>query len=283
MKKVKLSFVAVTILLGAAAGCSPSATTSSEPPSGKITIRGSNTVGEKLVPELIAAYQKEHPTAVFDLEAKGTSYGFGALVGGFCDIAGASRTPNKNELEVAQYHNVELDDHPIGFYGVAVVVNSGNAVNDLTKAQVRDLFTGAITNWSAVGGPDAAVHRFIRDPVSGTYLGFKELAMENQDYAPPQDLFTNYEEIIAAVSKDPDGIGYSSPELANQPGVKVIAIGGMKPDEATVNSGTYPYARKLHLFTNKERETPETLDFIQFVLSPAGQKTLAQAGDLPLQ
>src|SRR5271157_5032402 len=82
------------ILLGlAVAGCPSGNRTASGPENeltGKITIRGSNTVGEELAPWLIAEYKKEHPTANFDLLTKGTSYGMGALMGGFCDIAGAS-------------------------------------------------------------------------------------------------------------------------------------------------------------------------------------------------
>ena len=270
------------ILLGVVAGCSPSAPPTAAAPSGKIVIRGSNTVGEELAPRLIAEYKKDHPKAEFDLESKGTSYGFGALVGGFCDIAGASRQPNKDEQEVAQFRNVELDDHVIGFYSVAVVVNAGNSVTNLTKEQVRDIFTGAITNWSAVGGADAPVHLFIRDPISGTYLGFKELAMENKAYGSEQNLFTNYAGIVEAVKKDANGIGYSSIELVANSGVKAVSVGGVAPEVAAVNKAEYPYARTLHLFTNKGNVTPETLDFIQFVQSENGQKVLAEAGDTPV-
>jgi phosphate transport system substrate-binding protein len=205
----------------------------------------------------------------------------GALMGGFCDIAGASRLPDKEELEVAQYRNVELNDHIVGAYSVAVVVNADNSITNLTKEQAREIFTGVITNWNAVGGPDAPIHLFIRDPVSGTYLGFRELAMENKPYASEQNLFTNYLGIVEAVAKDANGIGYSSFELAKNTGVKPVSIGGIEPSAASVNNGEYPYARTLHLFTNKEKETAAALDFIQFVLSPAGQKVVAEAGDVP--
>jgi phosphate transport system substrate-binding protein len=271
------------ILLGVLAGCSPANPPTTEaPPSGKITIRGSNTVGEELAPALITEYKKAHPNAVFDLESKGTPYGFGALAGGFCDIAGASRLPSKDEAEVLQFRNTELNDHVIGAYSVAVVVNAANPVANLTREQVRDLFTGVITNWSAVGGPGAPVQLFARDPISGTYIGFKELAMENKPYAREQNLFTNYQGIVAGVAKDADGIGYSSLELAASSGVKAVSIGGIAPGVESVNSGEYPYARKLHLFTSKGHEAQAALDFIQFVLSERGQKILAETGNTPL-
>ena len=271
------------ILLGVLAGCSPANPPTTEaPPSGKITIRGSNTVGEELAPALITEYKKAHPNAVFDLESKGTPYGFGALAGGFCDIAGASRLPSKDEAEVLQFRNTELHDHVIGAYSVPVVVNAANPMANLTREQVRDLFTGVITNWSAVGGPDAPVHLFARDPISGTYIGFKELAMENKPYAREQNLFTNYQGIVAGVAKDADGIGYSSLELAASSGVKAVSIGGIAPGVESVNSGEYPYARKLHLFTSKGHESPDALDFIQFALSERGQKVLVETGNTPL-
>ena len=278
-----LGSLTLLLLLG---GCSQKpepgniATDAKDP--GTVVIRGSNTIGEELAPQLIAAYKKEHPSARFDLETKGTPYGMGALMGGFCDIAGASRLPSKEELEVAQFRNVELNDHVIGAYAVAVVVNAGNAVTDLTKEQVRDIFTGVIQNWKDVGGVDAPIHLYSRDPISGTHLGFKELAMENKSYASPQNLFTNYDGIVGALAKDPDGIGYSSFELVASPGVKAVTIGGVAVTFAAVNQGKYPYARTLHLYTSRGKETVATQDFIQFILSPTGQAVLTKAGYVPL-
>ncbi len=248
---------------------------------GKILIRGSNTIGEELAPKLIREYKKDYPSASFDLETKGTSYGMGALMGGYCDIAGASRLPTKEELEVAQFRNVELNDYVIGAYSVAVVVNATSPVTSLTKEQVRDIFTGVITNWSAVGGPDASIHLYARDPISGTHLGFKEIAMENKPYADSHNMFTNYTGIVEAVAKDATGIGYSSIELATSTGVKGVSIGGVAPTIASVNKGEYPYKRTLHLYTNKTKETPATLEFVQFIQSAAGQKVLTEMGYVP--
>lgn len=266
------------------AGCSEKTT---PPPGaeagtdGKILIRGSNTFGEELAPQLIAAYKKEHPAATFDLETKGTAYGMGALMGGYCDIAGASRLPSKEELEVAQFRNVELNDHVIGAYSVAMVVNAASPVTNLTKDQVRDIFTGAVTNWSQAGGMDAPIHIYGRDPISGTHLGFKEIAMENKPYADGHNLFTNYESLVAAVAKDPNGIGYSSIELTTAPGVKGVSIGGVAPTIEAVNKDQYPYKRVLHLYTRKGKEKAAAVDFIQFIQSAAGQQALTKAGFVP--
>jgi len=284
---MKIKKIAGYILLGLiASSCSQNqpAAQQSELPGDKIVIRGSNTVGEELAPALIAAYKKENSKTQFDLESKGTSYGFGALVGGFCDIAGASRPLNPDESEVAQSHNVQLNDYVIGAYAVAVVVNEKNPVANLTKEQVRDIFTGAISNWKAVGGPDAPIHLYIRDPISGTYLGFKELAMENKPYAADPKMFTtstNYAGILNAVAADADGIGYSGIYTGKTAGAKSVSIGGIEANAANVNDGKYPYARTLHLFTNKGNERPVAMDFVKFVQSAKGQDVLAQLGDVP--
>ena len=247
----------------------------------KITIRGSNTFGEELAPRLIAEYRKEHPAVVFDTEYKGTTYGMGALMVGRCDIAAASRPVSTNELQLGKDRDIEFNDHVIGAYSVAVVVNAGSPIGSLTRDQVRDIFTGAVTNWKEVGGPDAPIHLCSRDEISGTYLGFRELAMENKPYALGLKAFTNYLGIIQKVAQDANGIGYASIDLAGKDGVKAVAIGGVAPTIASVNGGQYPYARVLHLYTDTPKESATTRDFIQFVQSKHGQEILTRVGFVP--
>ena len=248
---------------------------------GKIIIKGSNTIGEELAPHLIAEYQKDHPAAQFALDTKGTGYGMGALMGSQCDIAGASRLPTKEEQELAKLRGVVLNDYTIGAYSVVVVVNAKNPLANLTRNQVEDIFTGAVQNWKDVGGTEGPIHLYVRDPISGTYLGFRELAMDNKPYAATSNLFTNYEAIVKAVAQDPNAIGYSSTASAGNDGVRVVSISGVQPSTASLNKGQYPYARVLHLYTDKEKESPATHDFIQFVLSAHGQQVLSQTGFVP--
>lgn len=221
ISKKSASFGGLTlILLGVlVVGCSGGKTE-------KIIIRGSNTVGEELAPRLLAEYQKEHPNVAFDLEFKGSTYGFGALMVGRCDIAASSREVTTNELDMAQSRGVAFNEYIIGTYSVAVIANAANPVSNLTTDQLRDIFTGAIKNWKDVGGIDAPIHLHIRDPISGTYLGFQELAMAKKPYALGVKTHTNYADIARAVGNDPDSVGYSSIELATSTGVKPVSIGG---------------------------------------------------------
>ncbi len=278
MKRISYSIcfclLAVGLLLS---GCSEG-----DGKAGKVlVIRGSNTIGEELAPRLIAEFKKENPKVDFDTEFKGTSYGLGALMVGKCDIAAASREVTANELALSPDLKMEFKDYVIGYYSVAVVVNPGNPVTNLTQAQVRDIFTGTIQNWKDVGGADAPIHLYIRNPVSGTYLGFQELAMEKKPYGLQPKALMSYGEIVKEVAKDAGGIGYASIDPAQQAGAKAVAIDGITPAAATVNQSKYPYSRVLRLYTNKAVETPDAGKFTQFVQSPRGQAILSEMGYVP--
>ena len=253
------------------AGCSPSTPQN-------IVIRGSNTIGEELAPALIAEFKKQHPAVAFDLEFKGTTYGFGALLVDRCDIAAASRVASTNELELARGRGIELQEYVIGAYSVAVIVNSQNPVDSLTLDQTRDVFTGAVQNWKELAGPDAPAHLYVRDPISGTYLGFQELAMQNKPYAQGLKTLTNYVGIAQAVARDPGGVGYVSFDQTSRSGLKPVAINGIPPTAQTVNTAQYPYERVLRLYTNKGRESDVVREFLDFVQSPRGQEVVAKMG-----
>lgn len=276
-----LRSVGLLLLIFVLAGCPAGKQSPAPGTEGRIVIKGSNTIGEELAPRLIAEYKKEHPAIVFELESKGTAYGFGNLLAGPCDIAAASRVANQTELQLASSRGLELSEHVIGSYCVAVIVNAGSPVENLTRDQVRDIFTGAVQNWKDVGGPDAQIRLYIRDPISGTHLGFRELAMENQPYGPNPNVFTNYAGITQAVAQDANGIGYSSLDLANKAGIKAVSIGGVAPTGAAVKTNQYPYARVLRLYTKKGKETLAVSEFVQFVESARGQVIVEQMGFVP--
>ena len=210
---------------------------------------------------------------MFETEFKGTTYGFGALFVGRCDIAAASRDASTNEVAMGRDRGIELHNEEIGTYCVAAVVNAANPVANLTREQVRDLFTGAVQNWKEVGGPDASVHLFIRHPVSGTYLGFRELAMEDKPYALGAKTCTNYADIVQAVAGDANGIGYTSFQLAAKSGIKAVSIGGAVPTAASVRQGRYPYARALRFYTNKAAEAPRRASSLTLFNHPAGKRS----------
>lgn len=276
-----MRMVATTVLVTLISGCPAGKEETPSAGGDKVLIRGSNTFGEELAPRLISAYKKDHPKAEFDVECKATVYGFGALLGGRCDIAAASRPPLKDELELATLRGVQMNDYQVGYFAVAIIVNSGNSVTGLTKEQVHGIFTGRIRNWKEVGGPEGAIALYIRDPISGVNLGFKELAMSNNPYAPEAKLLTDYAAIVKSVAADPNAIGYCGLDSAAVPGLKALPVGGVEPGSTTVHQGTYPYARPVQLHTAKGRESDITKEFIKFVQSDAGKEVILHTGFTP--
>jgi len=277
-KKVNAScFLAILIL----AGCSKQEQQSGPAPASlgpRLVLRGSNTIGEELGPRLITEYKREHPEAVFDLEFKGTSYGIGNLMGGFCDIACASKAVVPAQQAIARERGVEFKDYVLGSYAVAVIVNAANPVSNLTSNQVLALFTGSATNWNQAGGPDRPVHLLIRDPISGTHIGFKELAMANREYDSGARPLTNYQAIIEAVANDQNAVGYCGLDMVKRTDVKVASIDGVVPSIPSINQQKYAYARVLRFYTDAGKERPEAKRFIDFALSSRGQEILSQMG-----
>jgi len=246
-----------------------------------VVIKGSNTFGEELGPKLIRAYRQAHPGVEIELESKGSATGFAALLAGECDIASTSRIAIEDELRLARSRGIAMNHYTVGYYGVAVLVHDANPLRSLSDTQVRDIFTGAVSTWRDVGGEDHAIHLYIRDPVSGTYLGFQELAMERQPYAESAKQLGSYREIAEAVKKDPYGIGYGGMHVAAEAGLHALSINGMPVSTTSVNEGLYPYARLLRFYTNAEGESKEAKRFIRFVRSKDGKAVLQDMGYIP--
>lgn len=247
----------------------------------KAHIEGSNTFGEELGPALIKAYQVKHPETVIELGSDGTGTGLTALLNGTCDVAAASRVANEDEHRLARARKLRLSSHFIGTYGVSVITHERNPIRALSDRQVRDIFTGKITNWKDVGGRDAPIHLYIRDASSGTQLGFRELAMADLPYAASVKTFLSYPDIIAAVADDPNGIGYTGMTKETPKGVRTLLINGIPANSMAVNEGLYPYARGLRFYTVNGRGTTASRSFIRFVRGTEGQAILEQMGYVP--
>jgi phosphate transport system substrate-binding protein len=247
----------------------------------KVSVKGSNTFGEKLGPALSEAFSRKNPAIAVQIESKGSGSGIAALLDGACDIASSSRVLTEDEVRLAKSRNIRLDNHVVGYYGIAVVVQANHPVKALTDKQVEQIFTGAITNWKQVGGPDLAIVPYIPKPTDGTYLGFQELAMAKKPYAATAVAKDHYHEIAEAVANDPGGIGYVSLNVMKETGLHGMLINGMHPSTIAVIEGLYPYARMVRLMTNHEKTSREARRFIRFIQSKEGQKIVEKTGFVP--
>jgi phosphate transport system substrate-binding protein len=248
----------------------------------KLVIKGSDTLGAKLVPQLAEAYKASHPGITFDIAAEGSTTGIAAIIDGTADIGMASRRAFDTEVSAASANGRTLKPTIVAYDGIAVIVNTSNNVSHLTKPQIEGIFAGEITDWSAVGGSPGAISIYTRNTSSGTFSDFKKMAMSGKDYASTSQKMAGNEEIASEVGKNPAGIGYVGMAYLTASGVKAVAVNGVKPSIATVQNKSYPISRSTFYYTNGA-PTGEAKAFLDFTISPAGQRIVEQVGFAPLK
>ena len=147
---------------------------------------------------------------------------------------------------------------------------------------MEQIFTGDVTDWSAVGGSGGKISVYTRNTSSGTYSDFKELAMKKRDYAGGSQKMAGNEQIASEVGKNPNGVGYVGMAYIKAGGVKAMPIDGAVPTTKSVQAHTYPYWRPTFYYTNGD---PSGLakDFVDFTVGPGGQRIVAQVGFVPIK
>ena len=140
----------------------------------RLVIKGSDTLGAKLVPQLAEQFKAQHPGTTFDIAAEGSTTGIAAIIDGTAQIGMSSRRAKTSEVGAAASKGKHMKPTIVAFDGIAVIVNSANPIKGLTKKQVEQIFTGDVTDWSAVGGSGGKISVYTRNTSSGTYSDFKE-------------------------------------------------------------------------------------------------------------
>src|SRR6202165_349667 len=255
---------------------------STEAHADRLVIKGSDTLGAKLVPQLAEHFKAQHPGTTFDIAAEGSTTGIAAIIDGTADIGMSSRRAKSSEVGAATAKGRTMKPVIVAYDGIAVIVNSANPVKSLTKKQVAQLFTGDVTDWSAVGGSGGKISIYTRNTSSGTYSEFKELAMKKRDYAGSSQKMAGNEQIAAEVGKNPNGAGYVGMAYTKASATKVVPIDGAIPSKESILGKAYPYARPTFYYTNGE-PTGLAKQFVDFTISDAGQKIVGQVGFIPIK
>ncbi|MEW6052104.1 MAG: phosphate ABC transporter substrate-binding protein [Candidatus Zixiibacteriota bacterium] len=249
-----------------------------------ITIKGSDTMvrlGQRWAEEYMAL----NKTAVIQVTGGGTGAGVAALLNSGTDVCQASRDLSAREFELASKKRIAPLRITVALDAVAVYLHKANPVESLSLGQLRGIYTGAITSWRDLGGPDHRIVLYSRENSSGTYVLFREVVLKNHDYAPEAQTLPGTAAVINAVAHDRYGIGYGG--IAWESNVKHAMVkptdtsAAVSPTDANVSRGEYPIARKLYWFTNGE-PTGELARLRDFVLSDTGQQIAAHAGYFPL-
>lgn len=248
----------------------------------KLVIKGSDTLGAKLVPQLAEAFKAANPGTTFEIAAEGSTTGIAAITDGTADIGMSSRRARPTEMSAALAKGVTMKPTIVAYDAMGVVVNAANPLTNLTKKQVEQIFTGDVKDWSGVGGKAGVISIYTRNTSSGTYSDWKELAMKKRDYASSSQKMAGHEQIASEVAKNVNGIGYVGLAYMDVKGLKVVSIEGVKPSAQTVKNKTFPYARPTFYYTNGE---PQGLasKFMEFTHSAAGSKIVSQVGFVPVK
>ncbi len=251
----------------------------------KIVIKGSDTV-LPLAQKEAESYMKKNSGQSVTVIGGGSGVGIAALLDNTTDIAMASRSLKMDERLKLQDAGRAYKEITISKDALSVIVNPGNKISKLTREQIEDIYTGKITNWKDVGGDDMKIVVYSRETSSGTYEFFKEHVLNRKNYASTVLNMPATGAIIQSVSQTKGAIGYVGLAYITKE-VKDIAVSydkGKTYVTATVANAknkTYPIVRPLFFYypTSKEKSVKS---FIDFVLSPEGQKIVEQVGYITL-
>ncbi|MGB2011698.1 MAG: phosphate ABC transporter substrate-binding protein [Akkermansiaceae bacterium] len=245
----------------------------------KLVIKGSDTLGAKMVPQLAEAYKAAGNNVNFEIAAEGSSSCFTALLDGTADFGMSSRSVKSKEKDKFAAKGQELIEHVAGVDMIAVIVNEANGVKSLTREQVEGIFTGAITDWSEVGGKAGKINAYTRNTASGTYKTFQKLAMSKKDYGENTQKMAGNTQIADAVAGDVNGIGYVGLAYVKADGIAPASVNGVlpTPDKAS----EYALSRNLYYYTVGQ-PTGEAAKFIGWATSsPAAGEVITKVGFIP--
>jgi phosphate transport system substrate-binding protein len=239
------------------------------------------------------AYTAQQPDVWLSVTGGGSGTGIAALINGTVDIANASRRIKDEEVASAEANGITPVERVIARDAIAIVVHLDNPVDQLTIAQISEIYQGHITNWQQVGGDDRPIVLLSRESNSGTHVYFLEQVVRQGDkeskvlFSPDTLLLPSSEGISVEVRQNPNAIGYDGLGYVT-PDQKVIAVardeGGdyVMPTIESVNSGTYPIARDLYMYTAGE-PTGAVATYLDWIMGDEAQEIVRELGFVPLQ
>jgi phosphate transport system substrate-binding protein len=239
---------------------------------GKTSLRSVNLLGSTSIQpfaEVLAEqYAKKNPGQFVEVQGGGSTAGLQATGNGLADIGMCSRALTAEESRQFTPILIARD-------GLAIVVNPKNPVAGLSLEQLRALFEGRVSNWKDVGGKDGPVRPITREEGSGTRESFVRLVMGKERISRRALTQESNGAVKELVKGDPAAIGYMSLGLVGE--LRAVPIEGAQPTAENVIAGSYTLVRPL-LFVTKGAANPAAQKFVDFVISPEGQKLLEAEG-----
>ena len=264
------------ILVACLAGCEGVASVATPAPTA-ITIAGATAMGPALR-DLTAEFSRLHPDVLFDLRGGGSALGEEQAANGQATL-GASTLPAPSIAPPTPLRRT-----PIGLDGVAVVVHASNPITNLTALQLRDIFSGRVLNWRALGGDDQEITLVSREDGSGSRRTFEERIMGDEAVSLIAVVMPTSQAVMDYIASHPAAIGYVSrafvvDQLADKveapATVRVVAVEGQKPTLETLRNQSYFLMQPLYLLS-VDAPRGRVRQFVDFALSPAGKQIIAR-------
>lgn len=255
----------------AAAGSTASSTAAAL--SGNVATGGSTSM-KNVIAALTEGFAEVEPGVTVSYDPTGSGAGITGATDKTLDIGLSSRALKDEEKADVESTTIALD-------GIAIIVNNASKVEDLTVDQLKQMFTGEITNWSEVGGDDGEIVLIGREAGSGTRDGFESIVDVKDSCKYAQEL-TATGAVISAVEANPLAIGYASLSAVGDT-VKMVTVGGVECSEETVKDGSYEVQRPFVFVTNKSVTLSEQAQaFFDFATSADAADLIRTAGAVPV-
>jgi len=250
----------------------------------KVTLSGSSTAMPlaELAAEEFNMLQDDYHVSV---TSGGTGVGIVDVAEGRSDIAMASREIKPVERMRYETGDTKFQEYMVGYDAICLVVSPyiyDSGVKSLPKEQLRQIYTGSITNWRGVGGPDEEIFVIGRRAGSGTRDTFHEVILGSKEAEAPGVIIetSDSSEAKTAIRGGDNAIGYVGFSYVLHGDTKVVSLDGVMPTIQNIKNGTYPLARKLYFYTLGD-PSPGARAFINYILSPDGQKIALENGFIP--
>lgn len=246
----------------------------------QITIKGSTTV-LPIAQAAAEVFMEKNPAVKISVQGGGSGVGITALIEKTCDIADSSRKIKEEEIAKAQAVGVLVNEIPIAMDGMAVIVHPSNKLAALTRQQIKDIYTGKVSDWSELGAGKGKIVVLSRDTSSGTYESFSELALHKEKIRPDALINASNQAIASTVANTPGAIGYIGHGYLSKK-VKDVTVDGVTCTRENIISGKYPLSRALYMYTNG-KPTGDVKAFTDFVLGKEGKKIIEEEGFVGLK
>lgn len=230
--------------------------------------------------------KKEYPLYTSEVQCNQTDGAYENLILGTTDLIFVA-SPSKQQQQMALDQQKELHMEPIGKEAFVFFVNASNPVDSLTIDQIRDIYSGKITNWKEVGGHDEAIEAFQRPENSGSQTALQKIMGDLPLMEPiEEDVKTGMGGILSEVAdykNHNQAIGYSfrfyATEMVNNKEIKLLKINDIYPNEQTIRDDTYPFTSPFYAIYTKDDENIQA--FITWVISTQGQELIEKSGYVP--